>query len=565
MFQYRDGQPVIEQYQPGEAVEFRMRFDRPVKVDESNPPWVNLSINSGGPARADYDATRTAANFEPNLLSFTHVVQDGDRDDDGIWAGPDSLQNPGSITDYAGNVAAGGGLGRNTGHNVGDSGAPTIVDLEFTSRPLYGGRYQPGETIEITVTASEPLIVDGSNPPHLQLKLQVGNLPPRAQYDAVRSQLAGANKMVFTWAVVAGYQDDDGIFIDRDYLDRTNGVKDWSHNATSDRLPKTYGNDPRHKVGDLGAPVITNVEMSSKAICGGTYRAGETLEFTLTVSEPVTVPVGDDGIFIDRDYLDRTNGVKDWSHNATSDRLPKTYGNDPRHKVGDLGAPVITNVEMSSKAICGGTYRAGETLEFTLTVSEPVTVPVGNEPRLIIRVGDDYRSVAYDRVSSQSAGANHMTFAWEVPAGFQAREGILLGPGALGDTGSIEDGSANPLDPSLHKYWGFDGNQVGGPANYFTVDVSNSTPQAGERVTLTLQLEAGCTGVESYQWQRQSGGNWRDVGPRTATKEPKFNSPPTVKYRAVVRFISGATVTSQPVSITWRWHRNDRWYDRMTR
>ena len=62
VFQYRDGQPVIEQYQPGESVEFRIRFDRPVKVDESNPPWVNLSINSGGPARADYDATRTAAN-----------------------------------------------------------------------------------------------------------------------------------------------------------------------------------------------------------------------------------------------------------------------------------------------------------------------------------------------------------------------------------------------------------------------------------------------------------------------------------------------------------------------
>ena len=62
VFQYRDGQPVIEQYQPGESVEFRIRFDRPVKVDESNPPWINLSIYSGGPARADYDATRTAAN-----------------------------------------------------------------------------------------------------------------------------------------------------------------------------------------------------------------------------------------------------------------------------------------------------------------------------------------------------------------------------------------------------------------------------------------------------------------------------------------------------------------------
>ena len=102
---------------------------------------------------------------EPNVLAYTYVVQDGDHDDDRVQVGDNNLQNAGSITDYAGNASTGNGLGTSLGHNVGDSGAPTIVDLEFTSRPLYGGRYQPGETIEITVTASEPLIVDGSNPP----------------------------------------------------------------------------------------------------------------------------------------------------------------------------------------------------------------------------------------------------------------------------------------------------------------------------------------------------------------------------------------------------------------
>ena len=134
-------------------VEFRVRFDHAVKVDESDPPWVNLSINSGGQARVDYDPTKTAANFEPNLLSFTYVVQDGDLDQDGIWVGPDSLQNPGSITDHAGNAATGGGLGRNTGHNVGDFGAPSITGVEFTSKPLFAGQYQPGEVIKITLTA----------------------------------------------------------------------------------------------------------------------------------------------------------------------------------------------------------------------------------------------------------------------------------------------------------------------------------------------------------------------------------------------------------------------------
>ena len=217
VFQYQDGQPVVEQLQPGEVLEYRIRFDRPVRVDQSALPYVNIEINNQGPVQAHYDAQRTATFSEPNVLAFTYVVQDGDHDDDRVQVGDNNLQNAGSITDYAGNASTGNGLGTSLGHNVGDSGAPTIVDLEFTSRPLYGGRYQPGETIEITVTASEPLIVDDSNP--AQLQLQVGSFPPRAQYDAVRSQLAGANKMVFTWAVVDGYQDDDGIFIDRDYLE----------------------------------------------------------------------------------------------------------------------------------------------------------------------------------------------------------------------------------------------------------------------------------------------------------------------------------------------------------
>ena len=462
VFQYRDGQPVIEQFQPGEVVEYRIRFDRPVRVDQSGLPYVNIGINNRGPMRAHYNVQRTAAIKVASVLSFTYTVQDGDTDNDQVWVGDNNLKNAASISDYAGNAATGGGLGVSLGHNVGDAGAPSVTGMELTSQPLLGATYQPGEVIELTLTTDEPISVDSRQGPYLTITLD--GQTARAGYQAGRSEVAGANQMVLTWTVMDGSVDTDGISI-------------------------------------TGA---------------------------------------------------RANGIADYSGNPVNTRWPIDARNRPRHKVGDLGAPVITDVEMSSKAICGGTYRAGETLEFTLTVSEPVTVPAGNEPRLIIRVGDDYRSVAYDRVLSQSAGANQMIFAWEVPAGFEAREGILLGPGSLGDAGSIEDESANPLDPSLHKYWGFDGTQVGGAANYFTIYVSNSTPQAGERVTLTVQLEAGCTGVASYQWQRQFGRDWRDVGHQAPTKEAKFNSPQTVTYRAVVRFISGATVTSEPVSITWR-------------
>ena len=52
---------------------------------------------------------------------------------------------------------------------MGDYGAPSIADVDFTSTPsaVFGGQYQPGEVIELTLTADEPLIVGDHNPPKL--------------------------------------------------------------------------------------------------------------------------------------------------------------------------------------------------------------------------------------------------------------------------------------------------------------------------------------------------------------------------------------------------------------
>jgi hypothetical protein len=288
VFQYRDGQLVIEQIQPGEVVEFRARFDRPVRVDESDPPWINLHINSEGtvPARAYYDPQRTAVFHEPSVLSFTYTVQDGDSDDDRVWVGNDNLKNAGSITDYAGNAARGGGLGTSLGHNVGDSGAPSITNVAFTSRPLFAGQYQPGEVIEITLTADERVKVNDSNPPNLLI--HVGGRYPQPAYDAGLSLAAGSNKLVFTWTVEDGYSDDDGFLIGPGDFRNTDGVTDWSGNPINVTLPGYWGRNPRHKVGDLGAPLITDVSATSSPASGNTYSSGETIEITLTASEPLT-------------------------------------------------------------------------------------------------------------------------------------------------------------------------------------------------------------------------------------------------------------------------------------
>ena len=377
VFQYRNGQLVIEQIQPGEVVEFRVRFDRPVRVDESDPPWINLHINSEGtvPVRAYYDPQRTAVFHEPSVLSFTYTVQDGDSDDDRVWVGNDNLKNAGSITDYVGNAARGGGLGTSLGHNVGDTGAPSITNVAFTSRPLFAGQYQPGEVIEITLTADESVKVDDSNPPNLLI--HVGGRYPQPAYDADLSLAAGSNKLVFTWTVEDGYSDDDGFLI---------GPGDFRN----------------------------------------------------------------------------AGGVTDWSGKAINTRLPGYWGTDLHHKVGDLGAPLITDVSATSSPASGNTYSSGETIEITLTASEPLTVPTGQEPQLVVEVGSQYPAFRYDRGRSQAAGGNHLVFTWTVQDGYQDDNGILGLLDSLRDTGAVVDGSGNALNAELHQYWNFYQHRVAG-------------------------------------------------------------------------------------------------------
>ena len=122
----RDG----DTYQPGELITVSTNWERPVTVDASNPPYVNIFMNSASPApgrspaRADYNPELTAEHWEHNVLVFSYTVQPGDADDNGIQVGGSSLQNAGGITDYNGNAADGSWSSWERGHDVGDTGGP---------------------------------------------------------------------------------------------------------------------------------------------------------------------------------------------------------------------------------------------------------------------------------------------------------------------------------------------------------------------------------------------------------------------------------------------------------
>ena len=98
----------------------------------------------------------------------------------------------------------------------------------------------------------------------------------------------------------------------------------------------------------------------------------------------------------------------------------------------DTTAPSVTAVTVPA----GATYGAGQTLDFTTTFSEPVTV--SGTPRLAITLASGTVDANY-----VSTSGNTLTFAYQVQPGDNAATGIATGTSIDINGGSIKDAAGN--------------------------------------------------------------------------------------------------------------------------
>ncbi len=201
---------------------------------------------------------------------------------------------------------------------------------------------------------------------------------------------------------------------------------------------------------------VTEVEVSSAPVSGSTYRLGETIRFTVTFDEAVTV-TGATTLAIDMDPAHW--GTKYASYEAGSGTRTLTFahtvtnpnfstqgiavlenslrlngvtmshtglGHDARHRVNwqlAPAAPSVTGVEVSSAPVSGSTYRLGETIRLTVTFDEAVTVT--GAPTLAIDMDPAHwgtKQASYEAGS----GTRTLTFAHTVTNPNFSTQGIAV-------------------------------------------------------------------------------------------------------------------------------------------
>ena len=296
-------------YGAREHIEFTMTFDAPVTVT-GDPTFA---FDLGGASTATW-----YAGSGTTTLRFSHAVSggsSGDQDTNGIsWAENAIALNGGTIagTDNAvaavlthvaqSNLAAHKVDGRTT------AVTPATVTVAVTSTPTsLADTYGFGETIVITVTASEAVEVEGD--PEFKFSLSDMGGPANdvpATYDRARSS---ATTIVFAYTVQAGDRDNNGIWIgdhSRTFmLDANDRIRTASQQIDIDRSHPEKGTYDDHKVnGSLGAPTVPP-DPTAPTLVSATAT-------TLTIEW--THP-GDGGSPLTRNFIEyRVEGTTDWTN-----------------------------------------------------------------------------------------------------------------------------------------------------------------------------------------------------------------------------------------------------------
>ncbi|MBW8684592.1 Ig-like domain-containing protein [Chitinophaga rhizophila] len=384
--------------------------------------------------------------------------------------------------DAAVNIGDNGNSASNTLNMTYDGTSPAVTAVTVPA----DGYYRAGDAMNFTVTFSENIILNttGGNP---TLSLTIGSAAVNATYTG----LSGSNGLNFSYTVVDGDQDMDGIQVGTLALNGAT-IRDAATNNANLTL-NGVGNTTDVKV-NTQAPVVT---LTAAAIVNAPFTV------TATFSEAVTGLTASDFA-----VTNGTAATLQTSNNITYTITvtPAAEGNvtislpaDAAMNIGNNGtlasntltvrydatAPVVSAVSVPAN----GYYKAGQTLGFTVTFNEDITLnSTGGNPSLGVVIGTSTVQAAYTGTS----GTNGLNFSYTVANGDQDMNGIAVGTLTLNGA-TIRDAATNNANLNL--------NGVGTTTGVFvntthpTVTVStNAAATTNTTFTATITFSEAVTG-----------------------------------------------------------------------
>jgi hypothetical protein len=391
------------------------------------------------------------------------------------------------LGDGSGNFAAATNVTVSTANTteglaVGDVNADGVLDLAVTSHrstvilvnapgvtnvssPAANGTYIVGQTIPITVTFNDTVIVSGTP----QLLLETGTTDRYANYVSG----SGSNTLTFQYTVQAGDVSSDLNYASTNALELNGGTIEGTNGSNAVLfLPAT------NSVGSLATnkaiiidpvPAATSVTVPAD----GTYVDGQALNFTVNFSQAVTVntasgtpilPVTLDSGTVNATYVSGSgsnalvfrytvssgnldiNGISVGNaitlngatiRNSSSKNAALTLNGigSTTNVLVDAVNPAIANV---SSITPDGTYTLGDSIGVTVTFNEVVNVT--GTPQLILETGTTDAIANY----TSGSGTNTLTFTYTVAPGNTNPDLDYISANALTlNGGTIKDAAGN--------------------------------------------------------------------------------------------------------------------------
>ncbi|MDT7520759.1 Ig-like domain-containing protein [Rhodoferax sp. TBRC 17660] len=422
----------------GDVVTVTMGLSEAVTV--TGTPQLGLNIG-GTTVQANY-----ASGSGTNSLTFTYTILAGQTDADGISIAADSLAlNGGTILDAAGNSATLGhtSVANNAGYLV-DTTAPTVSSVAITSSTgIQNSTLNAGDVVTVTMGLSEAVTVTGTP----QLGLNIGGTTVQANY----ASGSGTNSLTFTYTILAGQTDADGISIAADSLALNGGtILDAAGNSAT--LGHTSVANNAGYLVDTTAPIasVTTATLSNKSsavVQSSEAGTAYLVNTSVSVSGLSSITGAADNLWNSVSIAAAASNTN-LAAAGLSDGSYKLYTVDSAGNLSvassnavkiDTTAPTVSSVAItSSTGIQNSTLNAGDVVTVTMGLSEAVTVT--GTPQLGLNIGGTTVQANY----ASGSGTNSLTFTYTILAGQTDADGISIAADSLAlNGGTILDAAGN--------------------------------------------------------------------------------------------------------------------------